>query len=173
MEAAKAYALGDDDIKSLLGGDIKITSYPELKGIHDVRQLFDRRGRAIIFFPQQNEQQGHWCCMIKDGKHIEFTDPYGEEPDAQKEGLSEDKLQSMGMDRDDLTRLLDESGCRVIYNKIQLQKLDDSVQTCGRHCVTRLLHYKMPIAKFRAMISRSGMTPDEFAVNATYNDLGK
>ena len=173
MEEAKAYALGDDDIKSLLGGDIKITTYPELKEVHDVRQLFDRKGRSIIFFPQENQQQGHWCCMIKDGNQIEFTDSYGEEPDAQKDGLSDDKLQSMGMDRDDLTRLLEDSRCRVIYNKIQLQKLDNSVQTCGRHCVTRLLHYKMPIAKYRAMIKQSGMTPDEFSVRATFEALGK
>lgn len=173
MKQAEGYALSDDDIRSLLGGDIKITTYSDLKNMHSINELFDRRGRAILFFPQQNEQQGHWCCLIKDGRQIEFTDPYGQPPDAQKDDLPEKKLQEMGMGRDDLTRLLEDSGARVIYNKIQLQKLDNSVQTCGRHCVTRLLYYKLPIGKFRAMISKSGLTPDEFSVNTTYNSLGK
>lgn len=172
-KAAEGYALSDDDIKSLLGGDIKITTYSDLKKMHSVNDLFDRRGRAILFVPQINEQEGHWCCLIKDGRQIEFTDPYGEEPDAQKDTLSKGKLESMGMNQPDLTNLLESSGCRVIYNKIQLQKLDDSVQTCGRHCVSRLLYYKLPIQKYRAMISRSGLTPDEFVVKETHQALGK
>lgn len=172
MNQAKSYALSDDDIRSLLG-DIKITTYADLKNMRSINELFDRRGRAILFFPQQNEQQGHWCCLIKDGRQIEFTDPYGDPPDAQKDNLPNHKLQDMGMARDDLTRLLEESGARVIYNKIQLQKQDDSVQTCGRHCVTRLLYYKQPIQRFRSMIAKSGMTPDEFSVNTTFKALGK
>jgi hypothetical protein len=98
MEAAKAYALGDDDIRTLLGNDIKITSYSDIGGMNSINQLFDSKGRAIIFYPQQNENSGHWTAMIKSGRDIEFFDPYGEEPDAQKDGLSAGKLEQMSMD---------------------------------------------------------------------------
>jgi hypothetical protein len=170
---AEAYSLSDDDIRGLLGGNIEITPYQKIKEVQNINELFDSRGRAIIFYPQQSENVGHWTCMIKDGRQIEFFDPYGEPPDAQKDGLSKNQLEKMRMDHPDLTRLLEESGCHVIFNKVQLQKLANDVQTCGRHCVCRLLYYKMPIGKYRQMIQKSGMTPDEFVVAKTYNNLGK
>ena len=170
---AEAYSLSDDDIRGLLGGNIEITPYSKIKDVQNINELFDSRGRAIIFYPQQSENVGHWTCMIKDGRQIEFFDPYGEPPDAQKDGLSKNQLEKMRMDHPDLTRLLEESGCHVIFNKVQLQKLANDVQTCGRHCVCRLLYYRLPIGKYRQMIQKSGMTPDEFVVAKTYNNLGK
>jgi hypothetical protein len=170
---AEAYSLSDDDIRGLLGGNIEITPYPKIKDVQNINELFDSRGRAIIFYPQQSESVGHWTCMIKDGRQIEFFDPYGEPPDAQKDGLSQNQLEKMRMNHPDLTRLLEDSGCRVIFNKVQLQKLANDVQTCGRHCVCRLLYYRIPIGKYRQMIHKSGMTPDEFVVAKTYNNLGK
>lgn len=170
---AEAYTLSDDDIRSLLGGNIEITPYPKIKDAQNIGELFDSRGRAIIFYPQQSENVGHWTAMIRDGRHIEFFDPYGEPPDAQKDGLSKNQLERMRMEHPDLTRLLEDSGCRVIFNKVQLQKLANDVQTCGRHCVCRLLYYRLPIGKYRQMIQKTGMTPDEFVVAKTYNSLGK
>ena len=170
---AEGYSLSDDDIRRLLGGNIKITTYSDLANVRNINELFDSKGRAIIFYPQQNEQSGHWTALIKDGRNIEFFDPYGEPPDAQKDGISKSKLEQMRMDHPDLTNLLENSGCRVIFNKIQLQKLANDVQTCGRHCVCRLLYYKQSIQRYRDMIKRSGLTPDEFVVKMTYGDLGK
>jgi hypothetical protein len=170
---AEAYPLSDDDIRGLLGGNIQITPYSKLKEVQNINELFDNRGRAIIFYPQQSENSGHWTAMIKDGRQIEFFDPYGEPPDAQKDGISKNQLEKMRMEHPDLTRLLEDSGCHVVFNKVQLQKIANDVQTCGRHCVCRLLYYKLSIGKYRQMIQKSGMTPDEFVVAKTYNNLGK
>jgi len=167
---AESYSLGDDDIRQLLPG-IKITSYPDLANITDVNQLFDRKGRAIVFFPQDGPTVGHWCCMIRDGRHIEFFDSYGKYPDTQKPDRQEQK--ELGMDRPLLTNLLENSGCRVIYNKVALQKTKDDVQTCGRHCVCRLLYSRYPIGRYRAMIKSTGLTPDEFVTKETVQTLGK
>lgn len=170
---AENYSLSDDDIRRLLGSAIKITSYSDLEGVHDIRQLFDRNGRAIIFFPQENAMSGHWTAMIKKGNRIEFFDPYGEPPDAQKDGLAPSKLHQLRMDQPLLSELLEKSGCSIIFNKVQLQKMRDDVQTCGRHCVCRLLYCNYPIARYREIIRRSGLTPDEFVTRETYDDLGK
>jgi len=173
MEQAKEYSLSDDDIRKLLGEDIKITPYADLANVHNINELFDRKGRAILFFPQENERVGHWCAMIKEGRHIEFFDPYGDEPDAQKGGLSKSKLEQLHMDHPDLTNLLLNSGGRVIFNKVQLQKLSNHVQTCGRHCVCRLLYARYPIQRYRDIIRRSGLSPDDFVIKSTYDYLGK
>jgi len=173
MEQAKEYSLSDDDIRRLLGGSIKITTYPDLDKTQHLNELFDEKGRAILFFPQENQQSGHWCAMIKKGREIEFFDPYGEEPDEQKEHLSSGKLQQLKMDQPLLSNLLDESGYKIYFNKVQLQQLKDCVNTCGRHCVSRLLYSKYPIKRYREIIRKSGMAPDEFVIDVTYDDLGK
>jgi hypothetical protein len=170
---AEQYTLSDDDIRSLLGGQIKITPYPDLANVQHIGELFDSRGRAIIFFPQDSLQSGHWTAMVKSGREIEFFDPYGEPPDAQKDGLTKSKLEQLRMNRPLLSDLLENSGNRIIFNKVQLQELANDVNTCGRHCVCRLLYCKYPIQRYRQMISKTGMTPDQFVVAATYRDLGK
>jgi hypothetical protein len=173
MNQAEQYTLSDDDIRQLLGGQIKITPYPDLAQVRHISELFDGRGRSIIFFPQDSLQSGHWTAMIKNGREIEFFDPYGEPPDAQKDGLSKSKLEQLRMNRPLLSDLLENSGHRIIFNKVQLQELADDVNTCGRHCVARLLYSKHPIQRYRQMISKTGMTPDQFVIAATYRDLGK
>jgi hypothetical protein len=173
MEEAKSYALSDGDIRQLLGSGIKITTYPDLEKVQHIDELFDRMGRAILFVPQQNEQQGHWCCLIKKGKTIEFFDPYGEPPEAQKDTLDNAHLEKMRMNEPLLADLLTNNPYRVIFNKVQLQELKNDVNTCGRHCVARLLYHKYPIQKYRQVIERSRMPPDEFVVKLTYDELGK
>jgi hypothetical protein len=168
---AEAYSLGDDDIRRLLGGDCKITTYNELEGIHDINQLFDRKGRAVIFFPQQSATVGHWVGLIKDGRQIEFFDSYGNYPDKQKP--DKETQRALQIDQPLMTELLEKSGCRVIYNKVALQKTKDDVQTCGRHVVCRLLYSKYPIGRYRAMIKTTGLTPDEFVTRETMKVLGK
>jgi hypothetical protein len=170
---AEAYPLSDTDIKRLLGGNIKITTYSDLDNIHNISQLFDGMGRAILFFPQNSEQSGHWCCMIKKAREIEFFDPYGDEPDDQKDSIPKRKLEQMNMDRPILSDLLHHSGYRIIFNKVQLQKLNNDVQTCGRHCVCRLLYASYPIKRYRDIIAKSGLTADEFVVDKTIDNLGK
>ncbi len=173
MEDAVAYTLSDDDIRKLLGGSIRITSYPDLKDASRIDDLFDKHGRAILFIPQQNEQQGHWTCMIKRKGTIEFFDPYGEPPEAQKDTIDDAQLQQMRMKEPLLAEILTDNPYKIVYNKVQLQRLEDDVNTCGRHCVARLLYHKYPIQKYREIIERTGMSPDEFVVKLTYDELGK
>lgn len=173
MDQAKSYALSDDDIRKLLGSGIKITSYPDLEKVNHIDELFDKMNRAILFVPQQNEQQGHWCCLIKRGKTIEFFDPYGEPPEAQKDTLDNAHLSKMRMNEPFLADLLTDNPYNVIYNKVQLQELTNDVNTCGRHCVSRLLYHRYPIQKYREIIDKTRLSPDEFVVKLTYDELGK
>jgi hypothetical protein len=173
MDEAFEYSLGDDDIRKLLGSGIKITSYANLDKHNHINELLDGHGRGVIFYPQQNERQGHWTAILRKGREIEFFDPYGEPPDTAKHLLTQQKLERMNMDQPHLLKLMKESGCRILFNKVQLQELADDVSTCGRHIVSRLLHHRLPIRRYREIIRRSGMSPDEFVVKLTYRELGK
>ena len=167
------YALSDADIRTLLGSGIKITTYPDLDSVSSIDELFDRKGRAILFFPQTDEQTGHWTCMIKKGWQIEFFDPYGEPPDYQKDTIPNALLEQMKMKEPKLAELLLSSPYKILYNKEQIQELSDDVQTCGRHCVARLLFAHLPVKRYRQHIRRSGLSPDEFVLKLTRQELGR
>lgn len=167
------YALSDSDIRTLLGSGTKITTYPELEGVRSIDELFDRKGRAILFVPQTDETTGHWTCLIKRGRTIEFFDPYGEPPESQKDTIPSSLLERMRMKEPLLADLLLESPYKLIFNKEQVQELADDVQTCGRHCVSRLLFAHLPVAKYRHHIKKSGLSPDEFVLRLTQDELGR
>ena len=79
----------------------------------------------------------------------------------------------MRMDKPLLAELLTNCPYKILYNKVQLQKLEDDVNTCGRHAVCRLLYHKYPVQRYRDIIRNSGLSPDEFVVKLTYDELGK
>jgi hypothetical protein len=173
MEAAQQYALSDGDIRRLLGRGIKIWNYPQLKDLHDANELFDKRGRAILLFPNSGPMSGHWTALFKRPKMIEFFDPYGDKPEAQKKGLGRNRLEEYDIERPDLTRLLRATGLPVYYNTHDFQRESPNVATCGRHSAVRLMYDDKDIDQYHEMIEKTGKTPDVFVVEETFNKLRK
>jgi hypothetical protein len=170
----KEYPLGDDDIRKLLGNDIKIWNYPQLKEVEDADDLFDEKGRAILLFPNVSPTSGHWTCLINRPNSIDFFDPYGSPPDTdQKDGLSNNRLKQLEIDHPDLTQLLRASGKPVFYNHHAFQSSSPSVATCGKHCVVRLLYAPYSLDKYGAIIKKSGMSADNFVSGLVYDKIRK
>lgn len=168
------YPLGDDDIRKLLGNDIKIWNYPQLEGLNNIRELFDSKGRAILLFPNITPTAGHWTCLINKGDHIEFFDSYGDAPDTtQRGGLSKKRLEDLDIERPYLTKLLRASGKPVYYNNHTFQSSSPNIANCGRHCVVRLLYAPYSLDKYNSIIKKSGLTADEFVSGLTYDKLKK
>jgi hypothetical protein len=173
LQEAKAYPLGDDDINKILEPDTHIFTYPYLKQVKDIDEIFDPYGRAMMLYLTENENTGHWVCLIRRPDEIEFFDPYGEPIDKQLTWNGKGKRMELEQDRPLLSKLLREKGLPVIYNKTKFQKVDDDIATCGRHCVIRLLFKDKTLPQYGEMIKKSGMTPDEFVTRTTYDLLGK
>jgi hypothetical protein len=165
--------LSDGDIRKLLGDDIRILTYPELKHMRSIDECFDSKGRCILLFLTTSPTEGHWCCMLRKKKGIEFFDPYGDPPEAQKKGISGGRLAELDVRQPYLTQLMRGSGKPVYYNTYDFQRDKSSVNTCGRHCVVRCLYSPYSLEKYEKIIKKSGMTPDEFVSGVTANYLGK
>ena len=173
MGEVQDYPLSDGDIRKMLGSDIKIITYPELKDMKSIDECFDKKGRCIMLFLTTSPTEGHWCAMLRKQKGIEFFDPYGEAPDKQKDNIPRSRLQLLDENQPDLTNLLRASGKEIYYNKIPFQKDKAHVNTCGRHCVTRVYCGNMSLSKYRKMIKNSGLSPDEFVSAFTWEQLHK
>ena len=172
-EEVREYPLGDDDIRHLLGHDIKILTYPMLEKYSDINQCFDKKGRCIILYLTEDEHTGHWCCMLRTKKGIEFFDPYGDRPDTQLDDVPYDRLQRMNEDEPYLMNLLKKSGLPVYYNKYAFQKSGGDINTCGRHCVSRLLHGGKSLKQYKSIIDKTGLEPDDFVSGLTFMKLKK
>ena len=167
VQSVIEYPLSDDDIRRVLGNDIKIMTYPELEDMPSIDDCFDRKGRCILLFLTESETSGHWCCMMKKNGSIYFWDPYGDEPEEQKDGVPKSRLEQLDMEEPYLTRLLRACGKPVYYNSHQYQKDRRGVNTCGRWCIARLLYAPKSEEYFRNVVSKSKLPPDEFVAGLT------
>jgi len=169
----KDYPLSDGDLRKILGDDISIITYPELNKINDINQIFDKKGRCILLFLTSSPTAGHWCCLLNKKKGIEFFDPYGEAPEEQKDGADPALLDQLGQRQPLLVKLLRKSGKPVFYNTYPFQKDNKSINTCGRHCVVRLLYAPYSLDKYKRIIDSSRLSPDDFVSGITFDKLRK
>jgi hypothetical protein len=173
MEEIKDYPLGDDDIRKILGNDIKIITYPMLGKMRNIDEAFDKNGRCIMLYLTHDEHSGHWVCMLNRGKEIEYFDSYGEPPEEPLGDVPRGKLQQMDESSPYLTALLRKSGKRVTYNHHAFQKTAGDINTCGRHAVVRCLYAQYPLSKYKKVMDSTGMSPDNFVSALTAQKLGK
>ena len=165
------YPLSDSDIKKILPG-LNVISYPELNDMSHIDQAFDREGRCMILYLTENEHTGHWVCMIKKGRNVEYFDPYGGyKPDGERKWLSKEKLIELEQDYPTLSKLLSDSKYNVSYNPYKFQKDRNDIATCGRHCVSRLYFKNLTLDQYKKQIDDFGTSPDEYVSAFTFRWL--
>ena len=167
LKQVEGYALGDDDLAKIIP-NTHIFTYPYLKQVKHIDEIFDDEGRAIMLYLTEDEHTGHWVGLLRKDDHIEFFDPYGEKPDNELKWISGGMRKKLDEDQPLLSRLLRQSGLPVIYNKTKFQKENDEIETCGRHTATRLLFKDLTLPQYADMIKRSRMNADEFVSRLTY-----
>lgn len=172
-EEVMEHSLNEDEIRQILPG-IKIFPYPELYDYDTIDEVFDSKGRALMLYLTENETTGHWVCMLKKGKEIEYFDPYGKfGPDGYAGWLSHHKLKELGQAQPRLSEMLKASPYTVTKNPYAFQKKEDDVNTCGRHCVTRLALSNLPLDKYKDLVTSTNYTPDKFVSYYTWDKLKK
>jgi len=170
-DEVREYPLSDADILQLLPG-LKIITYPDLNSMNTIESAFDHQGRCLILYLTEDENTGHWVCMIKKGKTIEYFDPYGDlRPDEERKWLSTQKLKELDQYVPTLTNLLKESRYKLTVNPYHFQSKKDDISTCGRHCVCRLAHKHMSLLNYKKMIDESGLNADDYVSAWTYRVL--
>jgi hypothetical protein len=178
MEEVKEYALSNDDINKILDPDTKVFAYPEFAHMRHITDAFDELGRCVFLFLTKSASMGHWLCMFLRDGHIEYFDSYGEKPEAQREWVSEEQLESLGEGEPYLWDLLKASGIPVYYSTHPYQKDKDDINTCGRWCVARLVCKDMNNHQFFNLVRQQMKeeklnSPDDWVAAFTHDILGK
>jgi len=148
----------DGDIRRYFGEGVesKILKYSELANYATIDELLPKPRDFRIILVEDSYNKGHWCCILKYNKTIEWFNPYGIRPDAQKNMLGKFRNRMLGQEEDYMTKLMKASkGYKVIYNKARLQKLKEGINTCGRWIILRIICMKdlmMDLKMFIKMI---------------------
>jgi len=130
----------------------------------------------MLLYLTENEMTGHWVCLLKyrDSNIVEYFDPYGNyKPDGESEWVSKEKLIQYGQNTKKLTQLLDDSGYIIKSNAYAFQKDKPNVNTCGRHCTTRLYFKNLKLPDYIKLVESTDLSPDDFVSAFTYNLIGK
>lgn len=175
MPEIESYSLSESDIQKMIP-TLKIVPYPELLKASKIDDVLDHKGRLMLLYLTENQNTGHWVCLLnyRGTKIIEYFDPYGNyKPDGESTWLTPKKLKEFGQASKRLTQLLDESNYEVKSNAYPFQSDKLNMNTCGRHCTTRLYFKHLTLPEYIQLVESTGLPADEFVSAFTYNLIGK
>ena len=137
-------ALSDEELKVILGKDLKIVMYPDLAKYSSIEQLLVNPNDYCIILIVESESKfnisGHWCALLKYDGIYEWFDPYGNDVDVDLMTWMDRKTRArLHESKPYLTYLL--KGRKYIYNKVKYEVLKKGVNTCGSHSSYRIYQF--------------------------------
>ena len=137
-------SLSDEDLKHILGTDLKIVKYADLVKYNSIDEILtNERDYAILLYVDNETSTsitGHWVAIARNKDLYMFFDSYGYEPDSELDFVSLQKRYKLGEYKPYLTNLL--HNVSYIYNKVKYQNEDPNVDTCGSHSAMFLWYFK-------------------------------
>ena len=133
------YSLTNSDIELYIG-EGHIMKYSDLNRFQNIDQAFDDNNFLILLI-ESHRNSGHWTCLLKyDDGTIEQFDSYGGKIDSELKFITSSMKRNLHENNCVLTQLLRRSG-KTVWSKYQYQKLDNDIDTCGRHVILRVLMF--------------------------------
>jgi hypothetical protein len=135
--------LSDADILNSLPQNSKLIKYENLENYNTIQQLLPNKLDFCVLFFERKENEGHWCCILRQNNVIEFFDPLGLRPDKQLLFTPKYLRKELNQDFPHLSRLLNKAvddGFDVIFNSVKYQKEAQGINTCGRHVLCRIIY---------------------------------
>ena len=161
-------SLSNFEIRAILGKSCIIISYKNLIKLPNIDDLLKGKNKYLIILYEYKTNYGHWTCILRQGKTLEFFDSYGTEPDMQLKNFSDYTRNHYGLSFPLVANLLFNSKREIHYNNYKLQALKKGVNTCGRWVVYRCLNSHMNIDRFvheKVYLYKS--KPDRLVVKVT------
>jgi hypothetical protein len=131
--------LGDDDIRTYLP-NAKIIKYSELSKYGKIEDLLVNDKDFCVILYEDSPNKGHWTCISRYNNILEFFDSYGGYPDSQLGWTDKETRKELHQCKTYLTDLFNKSKFKIIFNPIKYQEDGNDINTCGRHCVFRILN---------------------------------
>jgi len=157
--------ISDLDFKRWLENP-KIYKYSELNNIQNIDEILPEEKDFCIILTENEQNVGHWCCLLKYNGILEWNDSYGEKPDGELKFIPKMTKLLLGESKKPLTRLLKGSGKKIIYNKEKFQSLKEGINTCGKWSIVRIIFFNCGYTlkdfqdKIKEKVNETGKPPD-------------
>ena len=161
--------LSAEDIRHILGNDIKILKYSELSKYSSIDDLLPKQRDYCIVLYELEENSGHWTAILKYDNIIEWFDPYGIKYDNELDWISNNAKQKLHEEKPLLGKSFNESGYKVVYNKTKFQSMKKEISTCGDHSSHRIYRLKHNDLDLEAYTTYMNHIKDEYGL--TYDDI--
>lgn len=146
LHDALFYSLSDQDLKDIIGDDVRILTYEQLGEYNSLSELLPKEHDGIIILFERKEGEGHWLALLRGSKkNVLFFDSLAYRPDKQLLWNSKATNKRLGQDTPHLTYLLNEGlkeGFKISFNETKFQDEQKGFTTCGRWVSMILLYYK-------------------------------
>ena len=147
VEARIKKPMTDGDLEKYTGVKSEdIIKYSDLKNYPTITDLLPEQKDFRIILIEDKYNSGHWVCVMRSGKNIEYFNSYGAKWDYDWKFINRMIRTILGENTDEMTRLMDQAekdGYNVSWNKFRFQKLSNNIQTCGRWVIFRIETFKM------------------------------
>jgi hypothetical protein len=134
--------VSDQDITRILGPKAydHIIKYSKLQNYKSIDQLLKGPKDFRIILIESEINSGHWIAILRDRNIIEVFNLYGTPISAELNVLTERQKQILRENQKWLNILLTKglNKFNIIYNNVDFQKESNIINTCGRHCLTRI-----------------------------------
>lgn len=142
--------LSGNQIKSALDNETKILRYRDLLNYDNIDDILKPYNNFVLLY-EQKPRYGHWVCVIfhEDTDTLEYYDPYGFFIDEVLDYVDTDFKNQSGQSFPYLSYLFYISPYNIIYNNKKLQEKKNSVATCGRHIISRILLKDIPLKEYQ------------------------
>lgn len=166
----KKKSLSGDDVLKLLNNKAKLIIYSDLENFKHIDDALENNGNLIILY-ETKQSYGHWTCLFRNELKpnvISFFDPYGLKPDDELRFVPKHFKKISGQNYPLLSALLIESGYKIEYNEYKLQQSLEDINTCGRHCVVRILMKVLSLEDYVKLLkSFKKYSPDDIVTFIT------
>ena len=168
MKKKLAYALSDSDLRSILGGDLRIIKYADLDNFKSLNELLPENNSYVVILIESEHNSGHWVTISFRDNVFTILDSYGCDIRDELNFISRSMNYILGNTKKEMTDLIKNTSdcCEVIYNKERLQSKNSGIATCGRWCSAYISYFKMgyDLEEFLNFIYKrceeSGLPPD-------------
>ena len=148
---------GNDLVKIAKPERTRWVVYSDLKRYKSIQALLGIYDGVFILYQQKSTNIGHWACMFKDAHDphtCHYFDSYGFAP-AQDISITHNEDFLL-----DLIKKYKKDGYRFIVNKHRYQKMNDSIEDCGRHCAIRIRLRCLDEKEYRHLMTSSKYNSD-------------
>jgi hypothetical protein len=134
---AEKVSLTGEQMELITEGKCRVVTYEELENCETIDDCFrDKLGLIILY--QKKSNFGHWSVLYKTSNDtLNFFDSYGFQMDTELKFSDFNLRQHNGVETPHLTALIDKSHYKLTQNKVQYQKRENDLNTCGRHACVR------------------------------------